>query len=72
MSSTTTYTVVGMTCEHCERSAREEIEEIPAVTAVDVDRSSGAVTVTASAPIAVERIRAAVTEAGYRLAEHAA
>lgn len=69
MSSISTYTVVGMTCEHCMSSVREELEEIGAVTAVEVDLGTGTVSVTASEPIGVERVRAAVEEAGYQLAE---
>ncbi|MFI2250263.1 heavy-metal-associated domain-containing protein, partial [Rhodococcus sp. NPDC019609] len=34
--STNTVTVTGMTCGHCVSSVREEIGNIPGVTAVDV------------------------------------
>jgi copper chaperone len=66
--SETTYTVIGMTCDHCVSSVTEEITEIDGVTGVAVDLPTGSVTVTSAAPIDDERIRAAVTEAGYRLA----
>jgi len=39
----TTYTVIGMTCDHCVLSVREEVEEVDGVTAVDVDLPSGRV-----------------------------
>jgi copper chaperone len=65
--STTTYTVIGMTCGHCVASVTEEITEIDGVTDVAVDLPTGAVTVTSAAAIEEARIRAAVEEAGYRL-----
>ncbi|WP_308286223.1 heavy-metal-associated domain-containing protein [Actinomycetospora soli] len=71
-TSTATYTVTGMTCEHCVLSVREELEEIAAVTAVDIDLDTGTVSLTASEPIASDEVRAAVEEAGYRLVEPAA
>ena len=66
--SETTYTVTGMTCAHCVASVTEEITEIDGVTAVAVDRPTGAVTVTSTTPVDEADIRAAVTETGYRLA----
>jgi copper chaperone len=69
--SESTYTVTGMTCEHCARSVTEEISEIGGVRRVDVDVASGRVTVTSDEPLAIERVQAAVTEAGYQLASSA-
>lgn len=66
--STSTYTVSGMTCEHCVRSVSEEIGELPGVQSVDVTLESGAVTVTSEAPLDPAAVRAAVEEAGYELA----
>ncbi|MBB4907652.1 heavy-metal-associated domain-containing protein [Actinophytocola algeriensis] len=66
--ATNTYTVTGMTCDHCVGAVRGEVSQIPGVTDVQVDLSSGQVTVTSDAPIDVETIRASVDEAGYELA----
>ena len=66
--ATNTYTVTGMTCEHCVGAVRGEVSRIPGVTDVQVDLSSGQVTVTSDAPIDVDTIRASVDEAGYELA----
>lgn len=66
--STQNFTVVGMTCGHCVSSVTEEVTEIAGVSNVDVDLTSGNVTVTASEPISDDAIRAAVEEAGYSLA----
>jgi copper chaperone CopZ len=66
--TTATYTVTGMTCEHCVRSVSEEVAALPGVTAVDVDLPSGGLTVTSETPVADADVRAAVEEAGYELA----
>ncbi|HTF53919.1 MAG TPA: heavy-metal-associated domain-containing protein [Pseudonocardia sp.] len=66
--SETTYTVTGMTCAHCVASVTEEISEIDGVTDVAADLATGAVTVTSTTPVAEADVRAAVEEAGYRLA----
>ena len=60
----TSYTVTGMTCEHCRHHVIEEVGAIPGVDAVDVDLASGAMQVTSQAPLDVEAVRAAVHEAG--------
>ena len=61
------YTVTGMTCEHCARSVTEEISEISGVQRVDVDVPSGRVTVTSEVPLPADDIRAAVAAAGYEV-----
>jgi copper chaperone len=63
----TTYTVIGMTCDHCVLSVREEVEEVDGVTAVDVDLPSGRVVVS-GAGVDEAAVRAAVEEAGYEVA----
>ena len=68
MSATTTYTVSGMTCQHCVASVTEEVQEIQGVEDVSVELESGAVTVTSTAPLEEATVRAAVEEAGYQLA----
>jgi copper chaperone len=65
--STSTYTVVGMTCAHCVASVSEEIGEISGVRDVAVDLPTGAVTVTSDNPVDDADVRAAVEEAGYQL-----
>jgi copper chaperone len=62
------FTVTGMTCEHCVGAVREEVGRIPGVTEVAVDLASGRVTVTSEGPVATEDVRARVDEAGYELA----
>ena len=66
--STETYTVTGMTCGHCISSVSAEVGAISGVTDVDVDLTSGRVTVTSEQPVSTEQVREAVEEAGYSLA----
>ncbi|ROT33492.1 heavy-metal-associated domain-containing protein [Micromonospora sp. HM5-17] len=63
----TTYTVSGMTCNHCVNSVQTEVSQLPGVTEVRVDLASGAVTVTSDTPLDEAAVRAAVDEAGYEL-----
>lgn len=66
--STSTYTVVGMTCGHCVNSVTEEVSQLPGVTDVDVDLATGGLTITSDADVDDAAVRAAVEEAGYQLA----
>ncbi|GAB3435964.1 heavy-metal-associated domain-containing protein [Phycicoccus ginsengisoli] len=63
----TTFTVNGMTCSHCERAVTQEISAVPGVVAVSIDLPTGTVTVTAAQPVDRADIAAAIDEAGYTL-----
>jgi copper chaperone len=63
-----TVTVTGMTCGHCASSVRDEVENIPGVTGVDVELASGKVTIDSEAAIRTDAIKGAVEQAGYQLA----
>ena len=65
MTSTTTYTVSGMTCGHCAAAVSEELSALHGVRDVEVDVPSGAVSVTSDAPLDAADVAAAVEEAGY-------
>ena len=66
--STSTFTVVGMTCGHCVRSVKEEVGKIGGVNSVAVDFKSGLVTVEADTEIGIDAFAAAIDEAGYEVA----
>lgn len=68
MTSTQTYTVTGMTCEHCVASVTEEVLEVAGVTDVAVDLAAGSLLVTSEEPLVDGAVRTAVEEAGYQLA----
>ena len=65
--SQSSYTVDGMTCEHCVASVTEELSELPGVESVDVVLETGAVTVTSAGPLQRDDVDRAVREAGYQL-----
>jgi copper ion binding protein len=62
-----TYTVTGMSCEHCVGAVTTELTSLPGVTGVDVDLASGRVRVASDAPLDAAAVRAAVEEAGYEV-----
>jgi copper chaperone len=71
--ATTTYTVTGLTCEHCVRAVTAELSGLDGVSGVSVALTPGgksAVTVTSAAPLPRQAVAAALDEAGdYRLAQ---
>jgi copper ion binding protein len=65
---TRSLVVTGMTCEHCARAVRDEVGQIPGVSAVDVDVAAGKVRITGSPVPGDSALREAITEAGYQVA----
>ena len=64
---TRAFTVEGMTCAHCVLSVRDEVSEVPGVSAVEVDLAGGQLTVSGE-HVDENAVRAAVAEAGYEVA----
>jgi copper chaperone len=62
-----TYTVVGMTCDHCVLSVREEVSEVDGIEAVDVDLGSGRLQVRGK-HVSDAAVSDAVADAGYEIA----
>ena len=58
------YTVTGMTCNHCAHAISEEVGAVPGVTEVAVTLESGKLDITSEAPVEFDRIVEAVYEAG--------
>ena len=67
MSTTTTIGVEGMTCGHCVNAVQTEVGKLEGVTDVQVDLTSGQVTIVADPAPTAEELRAAVEEAGYEV-----
>jgi len=59
----TTLTVTGMSCEHCEQSVAEALRDIEGVTDVTVDHEAESATVEGDADVSA--LVDAVDEAGY-------
>jgi copper chaperone len=62
-----TYSVTGMTCDHCVRAVESEVAKIAGVVSVTVDLAAGQVTLRSDEPIDGATVRAAVEEAGYEV-----
>ena len=70
MSQTRTYQVRGMTCGHCAGAVTPPSFSSSAVTAVAVEvvpQGDSPVTVTSTAALTDDAVRAAVAVAGYEL-----
>lgn len=67
MTTMTTLTVVGMTCDHCVNAVRAELVKVAGVEHVAVALDSGRVTVASVEPLAEQDLRAAIDEAGYEV-----
>jgi copper chaperone len=65
--TTSTFTVIGMTCGHCVAAVTEEVSKIDNVRDVSVDLASGAVTLHSEGPVDPAAFAAAVDEAGYEV-----
>lgn len=68
MTTTDTYDVIGMTCDHCARAVTAEVSALEGVSDVHVDVTTGQVQVTADRTLPTTDVRQAVEEAGYTLA----
>jgi copper chaperone len=62
-----TYSVPGVSCDHCVAAVTEEVRLVPGVDSVLVDLESKRVTVRGEA-IDDSAVRAAIDEAGYDVA----
>ncbi|MFC4408337.1 heavy-metal-associated domain-containing protein [Haloarchaeobius iranensis] len=60
---TTTISVEGMSCGHCEQTVEEALRDVAGVTEADADRESERVSVEGDAEMSA--LVAAVEDAGY-------
>lgn len=60
-----TLQVTGMSCAHCENAIREELEQLPALRIDELSAATGRLVVASDSPVDVDRVIAAVDEAGY-------
>jgi copper chaperone CopZ len=63
--ATVTYSVPGISCDHCKQAIESEVSTVDGVVVVDVDVEAKLVTVSGGDDAA---IRAAIDEAGYDIA----
>ena len=62
----TTYSVPGISCDHCKRAIEGEVSQVEGVDRVEVDVATKTVDVAGQASEAA--VRAAIDEAGYEVA----
>jgi copper chaperone len=62
-----TYTVPGMSCDHCNHAVSSELEQVSGVESVDVDLETKVVTIR-GASLDDAALRGAIEEAGYEAA----
>ena len=61
-----TYSVPGVSCEHCRAAIIAEVEKVPGVSSVDFDIDAKRVSV-AGEGLDDAAIRAAIDQAGYEV-----
>jgi copper chaperone CopZ len=67
--STTTYSVLGMTCGGCAKRVRTAIEtDLPELSEIEVDPTANEVRITAESPVSEDAVKAAVERTGYQFA----
>ena len=66
-TETLTFSVSGMTCDHCVRSVTQAVNEVEGVDQTHVDLAGGTAVVEGPA-LDPERIIAAIEEEGYEAA----
>jgi copper chaperone len=64
MTDTSTYTVPGMSCEHCTHAVSGALSAVPGVQAVEIDLDTKLVTVHGD-ELSDDALRRAIEEAGY-------
>ena len=67
MPETITYSVPGMTCDHCKNAVNGKLHSVAGVETVEVDLDTKLVTVSGES-LDDRALRAAIEEAGYEAA----
>jgi copper chaperone len=62
----TTYSVPGVSCEHCRQAITNEVSRVPGLVSVEVDLERKQVVV--AGDVSDDAVRAAIDDAGYDVA----
>ena len=65
--TTLSYSVPGVSCEHCRRAIEGEVSQVHGVESVEVDLDARTVTFSGE-PLDAAAVVAAIDEAGYEVA----
>lgn len=63
--SIVTYQIPNISCGHCVKTIKSEVEELPGVTSVDANQETKMVTVEFEAPASDDQIKALLVEINY-------
>ncbi len=66
-SSTQTFRVEGMTCNHCKANVEKNIAQLDGVGHIEINLTKGAITVTGT--VDPEKIKAVIISLGYKVVE---
>jgi copper chaperone CopZ len=63
--TTKTFVIPAISCDHCVRTVKNEVSDVPGVKSVQADANTKVVTVSWDDPATWEQIKAALTEVDY-------
>lgn len=63
--NTTTISITGMMCPHCERHVAQALSALPGITEVKADHKSATVTIVSEGPVDAALLEATVNKEGY-------
>jgi copper chaperone CopZ len=66
MNMQTTLKIDGMHCDGCARAVGNVLGRVEGVTGVSVDLDHGRAEIRSDSPVALEKLQAAVADAGYQ------
>ena len=62
----TVIRVEGMMCEHCVMHVRDALSKLPGVKSVEISLQDKTATIKSKKPLANDRLKALIEEAGYK------
>jgi copper chaperone CopZ len=65
MSTTVTYNIPNINCNHCVHTITTELSDLPGVKMVQADKDAKVASVTFDAPTTDEQIKARLAEINY-------
>jgi copper chaperone len=65
MPNTTTLTVEGMTCGHCEMAVAKAVRTLPNVKEASASRDNRTVTIIHDGELEIQAVKNVIEEAGY-------
>ncbi len=67
MSTSSTFKIQGMTCNHCVMRVAKALKSVPGVKDAQVDLKKGEAVVPYDESVTKEKLSSAVVDAGYKI-----